>query len=152
MDIQEMLSNAVAAKRQEELKNSPQMLLGELIAKLEGIKPKEKEDDEEKQVYFDFEYLHPTKPMSFRGIYSELALGFTSHDFPDRKSKPPTLTEFIGWLKEAVGKTYEGYKGGDFVMGKQTPIWVANYGNSGHTAVVGVIDSYNVILITQYLV
>ena len=36
-------------------------------------------------------------------------------------------------------------------MGKTTPIWVANYGNGGKTAVIDVVDNeYEVILITAY--
>lgn len=59
------------------------------------------------------------------------------------------MTAFLQMLKGAVGKTFMGYKGGDFVMSRQTPVWVANYGDAGHTAVIGVVDDgYQVILIT----
>ena len=41
IDLQTMLNNAVAAKRAEELKSSPQLLLGEMILKLETVKNKD---------------------------------------------------------------------------------------------------------------
>jgi len=133
--------------RSDSLKNSPQLLLGEMIAKLEAM-PLKKESGEDKTVRFSFEYLFPTGLTSWRGSYDELSLEFTSSDFND-KEKPPTAEAFLKMLKEALGKTYTGYKGGDFVMGKSTPIWVANYGNSGNTGVVGLRDDgYEIIIET----
>lgn len=131
MDMQLILTNAVGMARQARLKNSPQMLLGELIIKLENFKDKEKEN-----VRFDFEYVFPTGLDSWRGSYAELAINFAID------GEAPTIEKFLSQCKEAVGKTYQGYKGGDFVMGKQTPLWVANYGNSGDTALVGVREHY----------
>lgn len=60
-----------------------------------------------------------------------------------------TTSEFLKMLKETVGKEFTGYKGGEFTMDENTPIWVANYGNSGNTAVIDVIDEdYKIILVT----
>jgi hypothetical protein len=54
-----------------------------------------------------------------------------------------------------------GYKGGDFRVGRQTPIWVANYGESGvsgykegandypSVGVVDVLDGSVAILVTE---
>lgn len=148
MDLQTMLDNAVEHQRAEEMKTSAQLTLGELILKLESLSPiykYENGEETEKEVKFDFEYLHPNGLSSWRGSYSELAINFSSD------GKNSTLKEFITELKGAIGKTYQGYKGGDFLMGKTTPIWVANYGNSGETAVVDVEDrKYYVILKTAY--
>ena len=147
MDIQTMLDNAVQAGRANTMKTSKQLTLGELILKLEAI-PKTWKDhegkDNEKTVRFNFEYLHPTALSSWRGSYREIAIEFSE------KGYAPKLSEFISWLKEAIGKTYEGYKGGDFVMGKNTPVWVANYGHSGDTGIVDVrFDEYDVVLLTD---
>lgn len=55
-------------------------------------------------------------------------------------------------LRSAVGAAFEGYKGGVFTMSRHTPVWVANYGNAGNTAVVGVRDlGYLVIIETAYV-
>lgn len=144
MDLQTMLDNAVITSRNESLKGSPQLLLGELIAKLEPLIANQEAVKEkygqEANVVFDFEYLKPTGISSWRGSYRELALEFDgTNEF--------TVTEFVELLKGAIGKTYQGYKGGDFLMGKQTPIWVANYGNSGSTGVVGVLNNEHTVIL-----
>lgn len=33
--------------------------------------------------------------------------------------------------RAAMGEVFEGYKGGDFQMGRNTPVWLASYGCSG---------------------
>ena len=147
MDIQTVLDNAVKASRHESLKTSPQLTLGELILKLEPLRQTwtshDGKETHDKTVRFDFEYLHPSGLSSWRGSYSELAIEFKE------EGNAPALKEFIAQLKEAIGKTYVGYKGGDFVMGKNTPLWVANYGNSGSTGVLDTKDTdYEVVLIT----
>lgn len=146
LDLQTYLSNAVAAERRKTFEKSDQLSLGEIISKCEAIAEKNHKlsDGSEITVRFDFEYLRPDHIGSWRGIYAELALGFVSED-------EIKLSEFLTLLKEADGKTFEGYKGGDFTMSRHTPVWVANYGNSGNTAVVDVVDAeYEVILITAY--
>ena len=61
------------------------------------------------------------------------------------------VSEFLKMLKECIGKEFYGYKGGTFRMNKHTPVWVANYGRSGSTAVIEVVDNgYEVILITGW--
>ena len=143
MDLQTMLDNAVAAKRAEELKNSPQLLLGELILKLEAVKNKDL------PLFIDLMDKRPNGIGSWRGIYAELAIqtedsgsyqteeiekqfddGYVIHKQRSIGKKNPTVAEWIDVLKEAVGKTFIGYKGGDFVMGKGTPVYLAEYGNS----------------------
>lgn len=143
-----MINNELAVRREEEMKTSPQLTLGELILKLEPIvaAQKAKKENDEATVRFDFAYFHPTVLSSWRGSYRELALEFSD------EGEAPKVSEFLKKLKEAVGKTYEGYKGGDFVMGKTTPLWVANYGDSNEVGVVGVLDrGWVVILETKFL-
>lgn len=160
MDLQTMLNNAVQAKRNEDMKTSEQLTLGELILKLEATtayqkfeEAKEKYKDDGPDVMFDFEYIYPTGVSSWRGSYCELAIEFDYKDWSDHKyEKKLNVREFVELLKSTIGKEFTGYKGGEFVMGKNTPVWVANYGNSGNTAVVDVIDEeYSVILVTKYL-
>jgi hypothetical protein len=123
MHPQEMFDNMMAAKRAERMKTSSQLTLGELILKLENVK------DKKKKIEFDFNGNHgPTKIRSWRGSYNELAIDYGMDD-------RYTLLQFIEELKGSIGKTYEGYKGGDFTMGKITPIWVAHWGESS-------IDNY----------
>ena len=142
MDLQTMFDNAVRAQRAEELKNSPQLLLGEMILKLEAVKNKEL------PLFIDIMDKRPKGIDSWRGVYAELAIqtedfGNYNTDKVSYKSEygdsyeqkqigkeNPTVAEWIDVLREAVGKTFTGYKGGDFLMGKGTPVYLAEYGNS----------------------
>ena len=130
-DFQEYVRNAMLARRNEELKSSPQITLGELIAMLEAVKNKNL------TVTFDVPF-HPGEIDSWRGSYDELAIRYLNH------GNPPTVRKLLDDLVFANGCTFTGYKGGDYVMGKRTPIWVANYGESGgprndnSTAITGV--------------
>ena len=144
MDLQTFIQNAVKASRANTLANSDQLTLSELILKLEPI-VKNQKDGEEATVRYDFEYLFPTSIDSWRGSYNELALNF------ETQGEEMKVSEFLNMLKECIGKTFTGYKGGDFTMHKGTPIWVANYSHSGNTAVIDVVDNgYVVLLITGY--
>jgi hypothetical protein len=144
MDLQTYIQNAVKASRANTLANSDQLTLGELILKLEPI-VKNQKDGDEAIVRYDFEYLFPTSIDSWRGSYDELALNFQT------QGEEMKVSEFLNMLKECIGKTFTGYKGGDFTMHKGTPIWVANYSHSGNTAVIDVVDNgYVVLLITGY--
>ena len=141
MDIQTLLTSALDAQRSKEFANSDQLSLGEIISKCEALTPKFTNPPE---VIFEFEHMYPTDLKSWRGLYSELALGF-NHD-----GIPPILDQFIETLKSAIGETFTGYKGGNFTMSEKTPVWVANYGDSGNTAIVDVLDDmHQVILITR---
>lgn len=149
MDLQTYLDNASKVARQKTVGQSDQLTLGELIIKLESIAARVKDEDvDDPRVVFDFEYLYPTGFDSWRGIYAELTLEFAQET---REGHPMKLSEFLGMCRETIGKVFCGYKGGDFTMGKTTPIWVANYGNSGNTALVDVVDGgWRVILITGF--
>ncbi len=153
MDIQSMVTNAVKVQRAEEMKTSEQLTLGELILKIEsvGTKADKKYDHKQgfKDIEFDFENARPSGLDSWRGIYAELAISFS---FKWDNENKYNAEWFLKELKKALGKTYTGYKGGDFTMGKITPLWVANYGNAGNTAVVDIIDyEYKIVIITKYI-
>ena len=156
MDLQTYLDNAVKASRAKSLANSDQLTVGEIILKLEPIVEKQKErmadgKTEEATVCYDFEYLFPTSIDSWRGIYAELALNFVDSDRGRTDEKPMKVSEFLEMMKSVIGKEFTGYKGGEFTMNKHTPVWVANYGNSGNTAVIDIVDDgYQVIIITGY--
>lgn len=60
---------------------------------------------------------------SYRGYYADMALQ------PSRTQISADKLYVI--LKLAHGSTFEGYKGGDFEMEGDTPLWVAAYGSTG---------------------
>ena len=75
---------------------------------------------------------------SYRGYYAELAVdtGYTKVD----------VTQVIKSLKGSVGKTYTGYKGGEYTMAGHTDLYWAEYGSLGPKA-AKVYKSYGEVYI-----
>jgi len=120
-----------------------QLSLGEII---EGIEKAGlfKEDGDPKSIRFDFGNLCPTDIGSWRGDYSQLAIGYKEYDHKD-----PFASEFLKELKTAVDSYFTGWKGGEYKAYVTTPVWVANAANTGTTAISGVLDNgYEIVLIT----
>lgn len=150
MNAQEVFDSMIRSDREERMKTSSQLMLGELILKLEAI------GNKDLPVIFDNGKYCPTDLDSWRGSYAELAL-----EYQYTEGEELTLAAFLKMLKEAIGKTYNGYKGGDFIMGKNTPIWVAHYGTSigfkenedgDYQAVVDTLEKEGcVVIVTELL-
>lgn len=109
--------------------------LGALIDALNEYAP-------DKQVYFDFCGVRPGAVASYRGYYDHLAIS--------PSDKPRTVRDLVDELAACVGKVFEGYKGGDFRMTRDTPMWVSPYGESHSTAVTGVVGEYDACITTGY--
>ena len=118
--------------RHDRFKASGQLSLGELIHRLKNIDPA-------LPLYFDFGNFAPIKVSSWRGAYRELAIEYVPTDFFDEALYTGRFLK--EHLEPAVGKVFIGYKGGEYTMTKSTPVWVANWGASDNTGVVGVITS-----------
>lgn len=97
------------------------LTLGALIAALENAPP-------DLPVEFD-RGGSPGDPMSYRGYYSDLAF--------DPNDEPIKASAFLEVCRRALGSTFEGYKGGDYTMGPDTPLWAASYGRSSCLAIMG---------------
>ena len=61
-------------------------------------------------------------PHSYRGDYSELAF---------EPLENATVGEMLKSAKSALGKTYQGYKGGSYTMGEYTTVNLSQYGTTG---------------------
>jgi hypothetical protein len=107
------------------------------------------EDGKPRYVRFAFGGLVPTKLNSYRGYYSELALGFED---PSERHGEPNVPELLAMLKKAVGATYTGWKGGEYTMDTNTAIFVANSGDSTQCGITGIYanDGYQIVLLTDY--
>jgi hypothetical protein len=128
-----------------------QLTIGETIAALKAA-----EYDDDAEVRFDFGYFVPTRTESYRGFYDQLALGYCldDHDASDRQRRNilKTPADVINELQQAIGRAYEGYKGGEYVMHADTPLWVANTGEANGTGVIGVRAlGWKVIIETRYV-
>lgn len=120
---------------------SKQMTLGECIKRLEGI-------NQSFEIEFDFGGIVPTHLESWRGIYAELALGFAGGDYGNREAM--TVGQLLEEFKSAVGKTYRGWKGGDFVMSESTPVWIDNPGCCTYTYITDIRASeYDAMILTD---
>lgn len=99
------------------------------------------------RLYFDFCDLRPRRLDSYRGFYDQLAVGYDT-------GTDKTVGQFLEECRACVGAAFEGYKGGSYVMSDKTCVWVANYGESHSTGIVGVeMGSYEgaTILITSHI-
>ena len=93
--------------------------------------------------YFDWASATPTGLHSYRGYYDHLALGYTGED------GSMEVGELLALLKGAVGKTYTGWKGGDFKMTRKTPVWIGNAGHCSGTTIKGIgPNTYAAIIVT----
>lgn len=95
-----------------------QMTLGALIERLEALDP-------------NLEMDGLSDAHSYRGYYCDLAFEQVG------KKK---VSEVLATVKACLGETFTGYKGGDYDMGRQTPVWVSSYGCCGNR-IVAVSDS-----------
>jgi hypothetical protein len=87
--------------------------------------------EDKTEVYFDFCLVNPTGLSSYRGYYEDVAIGWSE----DADSM--TAKQLLEAFKAANGKTQQGYKGGTYTVNDDTAVWVANWGRTGDTAVVG---------------
>lgn len=103
------------------------MKLGDWIEELEALPP-------DAVVQFD-DGTYPDHLCSWRGRYAELTLDtFMGGD----KFAPRRVSDLLANAREAVGKTFEGYKGGDFTMDQSTTVWADPYGEYRGWIIIGV--------------
>lgn len=70
---------------------------------------------------------------SYRGYYDCFAV-----EPADRET---TIGEMISVLEDAIGQTFEGYKGGEFTMYEDTPVFYAHYGSGGPAITKGFLKA-----------
>lgn len=134
MDVQQFL-NAMSDDHAR-MRSNYHLTLGSMIAILEGIPATT-------MVFFDTGDS-PVSVNSYRGYYSDLALS---------KGTGETIeaAALLEILRAAVGETFEGYKGGEYVMAASTPLWEAHYGDCGRAIMGGKMEGQNLILMTKEL-
>jgi len=108
LNLQDLV-DGMNARMQRERAGS-QLTLGHLIEKLEAMP--------DGAVVPNLKKAH-----SYRGYYVDLAF--------ERGDGTRPAAELLAECRASMGKMFEGYKGGEFVMGELTPVWVAEYGCSG---------------------
>lgn len=95
--------------------------------------------DSEADVFFDFCRTSPTRISSYRGYYDHPALGWTD---TGRAGEITKVRELIEELEAALGKSYEGWKGGTYHYNLKSSLFIDNPGNATDTYPVGVESRY----------
>lgn len=121
--------NKLAEQRSKEM-----FTLGNLIDELEKY-PKDW------GVYILPFNLVPDFFCSYRGYYRDLNLVVSTRT--EAKYKNVTVGDLLKMAKEADGNTFQGYKGGDFTMNRNTPIWVGDEDYSTGVAIAEVKKAYD---------
>ncbi len=130
-DIQKLM-NAISASAAS-ARSDYHLTLGGAIAALEAVAP-------ETPVMFDIGGS-PFAPHSYRGYYSDLSL--------KSSAKPRSAGQVLTDLREALGETFGGYKGGDYTMTDKTPLWTAPYGTTGRAVMAAEMRDGSLVLITK---
>lgn len=122
MDIQKMIEAMSESMRNE--RSNYHITLGGLIDVLEKNKDCK---------------ISINEPHSYRGYYSDLAF---------QKCDLYPVSELLSEIyNNVLDKDFEGYKGGEYTMTKDVPLWVANWGSCGDAiiAIARVGDELNII-------
>jgi hypothetical protein len=122
-----------------------QLTIGELI-NLIGESDLIMDDGSHKTIEFDFISSVPNKLHSWRGSYDEAAISVENQGV-----LVVNAADFLQYIKQCIGKTFEGWKGGEYVFYEDTPLWISRIGYSDYTVPVGVFDDgYSIIILTDY--
>ncbi len=139
MHNMQALIDGWAIERQR-IRAKKMMTLGKLIGRL-------KQMPQDRPIVFDFDLsMSPLSLMSYRGYYCDLSVD---------RSEPGsvvTVESFLEICKDAMGRVFTGYKGGEFLMGENTPIWISEYGLNetlGFESIDFDEDSYLVVIKTK---
>jgi hypothetical protein len=108
-----------------------QLNLGGLIRELKALERGFRGRDPE--ILFEVGYICPSGLGSYRGYYEDLAIHYEDEAWIKHRA-------FRESLEAIVGSIIHGYKGGEYRVTLETPVWVANPGATGGTVVTGVYD------------
>ncbi len=130
-NIVDAVGKALAAQRSEY-----HLTLGQLIHQLSTV------TEAQKDLFVETDFgVGIDRPHSYRGYYEDLA--FCSSTSRKR-------SEVLSSAMSALGSTYEGWKGGNYVMTEKTPLWISAQGENWGIAIVGleVLDD-KILLLTR---
>jgi len=125
-DVVSMIVNGMS-KKAEERRSKTQMTLGDLIKELENLQPE--------ATIHECGHLH-----SYRGYYSDLCVHSEGNN---------SVKHFLEECKNALGACFEGWKGGEFWMTGNTPMWHAPEGCCGPRIMSLRTDDEGVYFVTE---
>lgn len=123
MDKMQLIWNNIS-KMQSKLRATDMITLGEFIKELEKY-------PRDWSIIIEPFSLIPDYFCSYRGYYEDLCLTYTA-DW--EYGEKVTVGDILDKAKNAVNKEFAGYKGGEFLMTEDTPLWVSkDYSCTGVT-------------------
>lgn len=111
-----------------------QMCLGDFHAELSSVPPETIVRTE------NFEAL--TDPHSYRGYYDEIS-------FEPVQGITVTAGELVKVVEDAIDKTFYGWKGGEYLMDADTPIWISSEGYNSGRMLTGVTVEDGIMTLTE---
>lgn len=108
--------------------------LGQFIAALESV-------EMDKEINFSFCYLTPNIFQSYRGCYEDLCLTYKEPDYETH------VRDILLRAREAVGKTFQGYKGGSYTMTNKSALWVSKKDCASDTIVTSLKETSTSVII-----
>lgn len=136
MDLQKMVDALSAYGRNE--RSNYHLTLGKAIERLSKFELTE-------SIRFDYLDAYPGNPHSYRGYYSDLAFE------PCKTTENSKLQGFLASLSHSRNREFIGWKGGEFVMAEDTPLWVADKGDCGRAIMDIGHSEEGLILITKQI-
>lgn len=132
MDQSEMLQSFIDKKMGEWQKDraSEQMTLGQMIEKLKSLPQ-------------DAKVRLLGRLHSYRGYYQDLA-------FERDIEKETEVSSLLQHCQSAMGRAFAGWKGGDFLMGENTPLWISEVGEADGLKLLDLEEAKEGIYIPVY--
>lgn len=137
------------------------LTLGEMIQQLEVSIQQARESDmvqpDKVSVSFDFVDALPTSIECWRGWYVEPALGWEPSGYSrhQKGAGGVTASELLAELKKPLppwSEVYQGWKGGDYQFNCNSPLHVANPGDSNYTMIESVkFHEYRIVIHTVWV-
>ena len=113
--LQEIFDKMMEYERK--MRSNTMFTLGNLIDELEKY-PRNWE------VLIEPFHLVPLSFHSYRGYYHDLCLTYSTRE--ESLGEEMSVGKLLDMCNEANGKEFYGYKGGEFLMSRETPIWVSD--------------------------
>lgn len=113
------------SKLVRDARSSYHLTLGQLIEKLKKLDP----DTFVTVDGIDSEIINP---HSYRGYYEDLAL-------ETEDGGTTTVKSLLKILEMSLNTTFQGYKGGDYKMSADTPLWLSPYGSASNVAIMDLL-------------
>jgi hypothetical protein len=92
----------------------------------------------------------PAGPLgSYRGYYNQLTIYRAGGRGHGGNATPVTVAELLADARDADGKIFTGYKGGDYTMDLDTTVWADDYSMAYGTAIAELVqDADRVTIVT----